>query len=81
MKNSSRMKKLTYGCWLKEFNYILTLTHFFKMPIKEHTRLQYEYYYPLLYKKKAKDLMKILKKNWITNQYLKNIGKMLIKKD
>ena len=35
----------------KEFNYILTLTHFFKMPIKEHTRLQYEYYYPLLYKK------------------------------
>ena len=64
----------------KEFNYILTLTHFFKMPIKEHTRLQYEYYYPLLYKKKAKDLMKILKKNWITNQYPKKYWKDVNKK-
>lgn len=40
----------------KEFNYLLTLTHFFKMPIEEHTRLQYDYYYPIFYKKKKKKI-------------------------
>ena len=64
----------------KEFDYVTMLTQFFRLPLKDHITLQSEYYYPLFYKKKKKDLIQILKKHWKTDQYPKKYWKNVNKK-
>jgi carbamoyltransferase len=55
----------------KEFDYVSALTHFYSLPISEMIKIQDTYYYPLFYKNKKKNLLSLLKKFWITNQYPK----------
>ena len=55
----------------KKFDYITTLTHFYSIPTNEMFKIQDEYYYPLFYKNKKKNFLKLLKKYWKTDQYPK----------
>ena len=62
------------------FNYCVMLSHFFRIPIKDMIQLQTDYYYPLYYKNKKKDLLQLLKKHWNTDQYPKEYWKDVNKK-
>ena len=55
----------------KKFDYITTLTHFYSIPTNEMFKILDEYYYPLFYKNKKKNFLKLLKKYWKTDQYPK----------
>ena len=59
----------------KELDYVTALTHFFSIPVKDMIQLQDDYYYPLFYQNKKKNLLQITKKFWKKNQYPKSYWK------
>ena len=63
----------------KEFDYVTLLTHFFKIPLKDHISYNRILLSTFLQKQK-KDLIQILKKHWKNRSIPKNIGRMLIKR-
>jgi len=64
----------------KGYSYESTLTHFYKLPIKDMIWLQNNYYYDLFYNNKNKSFLKLTKKYWNKNQYPKDYWKTVDKR-